>query len=270
MELVVDDFRDGYVELVRAVRRLGKRAAPRGEKTVEVLGATVVLTDPTDALPVGVGRNINTAIAAAEALQLIGGVSDPALMVKIAPNFKRYLASGAFDGAYGPRLRGQLPLAIERLRADPDTRQAVVTVWDPGYDLLRTDSRDYPCTVSLQFTLRDGALNLHVHMRSNDVYLGAPHDFFQFTQLQLAVANVLGAEPGAYYHHAASLHAYDRDSDALDSLHEFTAPVTHRHLGLRAATVQQVQARARLVLEHAGSYSDSQERWLSDALARYR
>jgi thymidylate synthase len=107
-----------------------------------------------------------------------------------------------------------------KLRDDPDTRQAVITLWDPALD--RHDpqpKRDYPCTVMLHFMIRGGKLTLRVHMRSNDVWLGLPYDVFQFTQLQLTLARALGIEAGDYVHQASSLHLYERDLTAVSDLH---------------------------------------------------
>jgi thymidylate synthase len=55
-------------------------------------------------------------------------------------------------------------------------------------------------------------------MRSNDVWLGAAYDFFQFTQVQIALASVLGIEPGKYAHHAGSLHIYEQHYEAAEKL----------------------------------------------------
>jgi thymidylate synthase len=51
-------------------------------------------------------------------------------------------------------------------------------------------------------------------MRSNDVFLGLPHDLFAFTMLQEIAARELGVEPGTYQHSVGSLHLYD-DTEEL-------------------------------------------------------
>jgi thymidylate synthase len=48
-------------------------------------------------------------------------------------------------------------------------------------------------------------------IRSNDAYLGLPHDIFCFTMLQEVVARTLGVELGSYRHFVGSLHLYDQD-----------------------------------------------------------
>lgn len=52
-----------------------------------------------------------------------------------------------------------------------------------------------------------------VHMRSNDVYLGLPHDIFAFTMLQEIAAREIGVGLGSYLHSVGSMHLY-ADPDA--------------------------------------------------------
>jgi len=117
-------------------------------------------------------------------------------------------------GAYGPRLFrlnrkvNQVSNVVSILRRKPDTRQAVVQLFD-GEDIVK-EHKDVPCTCSIQFLLRKNRLHVLTSMRSNDVYLGLPHDIFAFTFLQEVVARSIGAELGTYKH-AVSLHLYDRD-----------------------------------------------------------
>lgn len=173
------------------------------------------------------GRGVNAAIGAAEALQLIGGFSDPEWLCKIAPAFEKFredisLSSGGhpigeltfpwFHGAYGTRVAAhdQLRSVVARLHSEPHTRQAVVTLWDPEVD-VQPLHLDYPCTVALGFSVTGRRLNARVTMRSNDAWLGLPYDMFQFTQLQLTLCHILALSPGTYTHTAWSLHLYEEN-----------------------------------------------------------
>jgi hypothetical protein len=91
----------------------------------------------------------------------------------------------------------------------------VVTLWNPVMDNVE-NKRDYPCTIGFQFLIRGEKLLMITQMRSNDVWLGLAYDAFQFTQLQLTLARMLGVEPGHYVHRAASLHIYERDLEAIN------------------------------------------------------
>lgn len=216
-KLHVPNLRDGYVDLITWVKTDGREVSPRGYKTWEIEDATFVVDDPLDVMPVGVGRNLRPDIGAAEAILLIAGLSDPTFMVSVSQQFARFLDGGILHGAYGPRVRPQLTNAVRRLAADPDTRQAVVQIWDPLYDGLET--RDLPCTLGFNFRIRDGKLNMSGTMRSNDVWLGTAYDIFMFTQLQATVARALDVPLGTYTHHAYSLHLYERNLDATGELH---------------------------------------------------
>jgi thymidylate synthase len=57
-------------------------------------------------------------------------------------------------------------------------------------------------------------------MRSNDAFIGLPHDIFCFTMFQELVANALGVELGCYKHLVGSLHIYE---DKFDKANAFIA-----------------------------------------------
>jgi thymidylate synthase len=50
-------------------------------------------------------------------------------------------------------------------------------------------------------------------MRSNDAYLGLPHDVFAFTMLQEIIARSLNVEVGGYKHAIGSLHLYSSNTE---------------------------------------------------------
>jgi thymidylate synthase len=201
----------------------GRKVAPRGEMTRELRDVVIQIDNPTDPLMYGMGRNWNPDIAVAEFLQLAGGFSDPERMKKIAPTFANFTDGGTFHGAYGPRTWMQFHNTVRLLRREPNTRQAVVQIWDPQYDQA-PGKKDYPCTLGFVFAIRDAELHMSTHMRSNDLWWGWSYDAFQFMQLQCTVANVLGLRPGPYVHYVNSLHLYERDMNSALELVERDSP----------------------------------------------
>lgn len=226
LELELPDLRNGYLQVVDAVRSRGRETSPRGQRTVEVSPAVLIFVNPADVIPVGIGRKLRLEIGAAESAQLIGGVSDAAQLIAITPHFKTFVEDDdRLRGAYGPRTFDQFPRVVQLLQRDPDSRQAGVMLWRP-WDLARP-CKDVPCTVQLQFLIRAGKLNMIVQMRSNDVFWGLAYDAWVFANVQRALAYALAIDVGTYTHHAASLHIYvDRDAAALAALHpaDGTAP----------------------------------------------
>lgn len=229
MELVLDDLRGGYVNLVKHVAHSGKPVVSRGLATLELTAVSLVFPNVLNPLlPVGVGRGVNARLAAIEALQLISGIQRHDLIRQVTPGFDSVLVDQENPdyGAYGPRIITQLGDCVDILNTDPTTRRAVITIWNEN-DL--THNGDRPCTVFLQFLVRDNgfgpALELHSHMRSQDVWLGVPYDIFMFTQLQHTVAFILGLPAGQFVHHATSLHIYETDLSKVDKLYEPTSDV---------------------------------------------
>lgn len=198
-----------YAELLNLLLEAGEVYRPRGMRTRELRPVAVQITgrrrwvgQPT--------RKLSTALGVLEGLQLVGGFSAPAALVQVAPQYVRFVnpGTGQLDGAYGPRLAEQLPYLRRLLQQDPDTRQAVATIYGP------TDQRtslDVPCTVGLQFFVRADRLELIVNMRSNDAWLGWPYDVIQFSILQEALAADLGVGLGMYTHISGSMHLYERN-----------------------------------------------------------
>jgi len=207
----LENLVDGYVDVIDAIMVHGVEAAPRGVITRELLGVTLVVPANAPMLPVGTGRKVSSKLAAVEALQVIGGYSDPGALFAVNEHLRDFADQGAFHGAYGPRIRGQMETAVRRMREDPETRRAVVTLWDPSRDQIE-GVKNYPCVSELQFLCRwtQGilALDLHVTMRANDAWHGLAYDGFVFNQLQHTVARMLDVPVGVYVHHAASMHVY--------------------------------------------------------------
>ncbi|MBP7722475.1 MAG: thymidylate synthase [Alphaproteobacteria bacterium] len=118
------------------------------------------------------------------------------------------------NGAYGPRIFNmngidQYKTVRELLAKKPDSRQAVIQIFQAKDITIETE--DVPCTCLLQFTIRNGLLHMHTSMRSNDVFVGLPHDIFAFTMLQEILANDLSVGLGTYKHSVGSLHLYNDD-----------------------------------------------------------
>lgn len=261
----VPDLRNGYIAVADYVTKNGVATSPRGQFTWECLDTIIVLEDPTDALPVGIGRKLNTAIGIVEAVQLIAGHADAELTARVAPSMVQFMDGPIFHGAYGRRIARQMDAVELKLRQDRDSRQAVVTLWDPMHDNV-SGKKDYPCTVMLQFMIRQDKLVMHTTMRSNDVWWGLTYDAFQFTQLQLCLARALDLEPGPYHHHAVSLHVYERDLEAIGELH----PCNDRHnptpflgIGHTGDSMLNIRARARIIMagQELADPTETEERY---------
>ena len=101
----------------------------------------------------------------------------------------------------------QLDKVVAMLKSNPETRQAVISIYD-GKE-ISTYRKDTPCTYAVQFTILDNKLHMAVLMRSNDLWFGFCNDQYCFASLQELVADRLSIELGTYYHFAHNLHLYN-------------------------------------------------------------
>jgi thymidylate synthase len=261
--------REAVYDVCQRVLMQGVPCAPRGSKTLEIVGESFAIEEPWDSLPTDIGRKgLNPAIGVLEALQNVSGVS-------ALPVFRRMVpAASKWDDdtpTYGERLGSQLDAVVRRLRIDPESRQAVALIWRE--DDIDGGQASNLCTIGLQFLLRDGQLHAFAHMRSNDAWWGLCYDLFQFCQVQCSLANSLGVAPGRYHHSANSMHLYERHWVQAAALSEpvrgyYDQPVLG--VGRKDDSWATVRARALTIIrgiEPAGATTS--ERWMHEVLSPY-
>ncbi|MFL6629775.1 MAG: thymidylate synthase [Vitreoscilla sp.] len=198
------------------ILRRGKHIEPSKGPASEITGALLKLSAPRVRLSRTESRG-NLFSCIGELLWILAGTNRLDFIQYYLKDYDQFSDDKkTIFGAYGPRIFGQSPdnqvaRVIELLRAKPDSRQAVIQLFD------RTDTievhKDVPCTCTLQLLLRDRRLHMIASMRSNDAWLGLPHDVFTFTMLQELMARSLGVELGEYKHSVGSLHIYDEHAE---------------------------------------------------------
>ena len=113
----------------------------------------------------------------------------------------------------------QFEYALSCLINNRDSKKAVMTVYSKENAYI---SNDNPCTMYLQFFIRNNKLDVYVKMRSSDIWFGLPYDvpFFVLIQL-LMLKEIKKLDPsvslGLYHHQAGSLHLYERNRQVMIS-----------------------------------------------------
>jgi thymidylate synthase len=160
---------------------------------------------------------MNIAFAAAEFFHMMAGMEEEHVLVGIVSKMADFSRDGDIIGAYGPRLIPGLDYSIGHLLKDPDTRQAIIPIFNV-HDHEDVDGI-MPCTLTIQLLNRERRLHAIANMRSNDAVWGLTYDVFSFTMLQEIAALSLGLTLGEYRHNDGSLHIYvDRDKEIIKSL----------------------------------------------------
>lgn len=193
----------------------------RAGPTKEILGAAFTVQNARQRWVSVREPSMNPAFAIAEVVWIVSGRRDSAFLNYWNPALPKFAGTGKkYHGAYGYRIRkhlglDQLERAYQALQKNPDTRQVVLQIWDSSLDFPAEDGSprdaDIPCNICSFAKIRNGKLEWTQILRSNDLFLGVPHNFVQFTSLQEILAAWLGIDVGCYRHFADCLHIYERD-----------------------------------------------------------
>jgi len=216
-----ENFTDCYLALIKAtMEQYQYESAPRNQKIKELLGASFKITNPRARIPTVVGRKFGLTYLAAELTWYLSASNETSWISRYSDFWSKISDDGkTANSAYGARLFKHHPAIaegrfvqwdyiVEELNRDPDSRRAVMHLRTPNDSI---DAKlDVPCTLALQFFIRNGELHQVVHMRSSDVIFGIAYDIPAFTLIQEILANELGVKLGTYTHVSNSLHIYER------------------------------------------------------------
>ena len=221
-KIIAESADDAFNQVLDALAQYGIESSPRGMKIRELINCNIVVLDPRKRIVSCPQRRFSGAYAFGELVWYLTARNDLAFMDYYSAQMKRNSDDGlTLNSAYGYRIFGhhkmipfdQWENAKRLLREDSDTRQAIIHLHTPN----NQKTKDEVCTLSLQFLIRQGKLDLIVNMRSNDLVLGFTYDAFSFTMLQEMMAVELGVELGHYFHNAGSMHIYERSFHLLAS-----------------------------------------------------
>jgi thymidylate synthase len=199
-----------------AVLRFGHVVSPRGMETREVLGWAFRLTQPRARKINLASRRWSETLAIGELCWHLSGSDDVSFISYYSPVWASFSEDGhrIRGSCYGKRIfspgeepPSQWDLVKETLKECPESRRAMLTLYETGRD-LRPSAPDLPCLATVQFLLRKGRLHCIATMRSNDVIWGLCYDAFFITMLQELLATELGVRLGWFQHTANSLHIY--------------------------------------------------------------
>ena len=147
--------------------------------------------------------------------EVIARHADPERLAWMHANFTDHSRVAALGGAdsYATRLfdyehsgRDQVMWVIDRLRADPASRSAAITTFQP-----RTDTAYIPCVSMLDFWLPGGAVELVVYAHSIDFGAKGYGNLVELASLQRHVADALGLPAGRLLMIVKSAHVYETE-----------------------------------------------------------
>ena len=191
---------EAWIAIASSILKGGVAGDWEGLPIVEVFRATLQVRSPTIDDPIIVQHG------------------DPERLAWMRANFadRSPVAALGNSDSYATRLydyahagRDQIRWVTGRIAANPSTRDATVTTFQP-----LTDSSYIPC-VSLRFWLLKGALQLEVYAHSIDFGTKGYANLVELEALQTRVANDLGMAVGTLTMSVKSAHIYETELDAM-------------------------------------------------------
>jgi thymidylate synthase len=209
----------------KEVLEFGSETAPRGMKIKELISYNIAIESGKNQIIQSKGRKLNYAFQLMEKMSFVSGKEIPDILCVYNTKYGKYKneETGRYDGDYSVRISGdrhpltnlnQLEWVYDTLKKDRDSRQAVITIRDQRD---QRPTKDHPCTLSLQFFIRDNKLHLITTMRSNDAFISFfGYDTMNFTFIQNVLAAWLEIEVGTYYHNVGSMHIYESHFESAE------------------------------------------------------
>ena len=193
-----DTFSQFYPIINQYMMQNCKLEPSRDGEVREMLDFRTHITNPYRRCVGGYGRDINVFFLLAEAMWIACGRKDVAFLTLFNKQMAEYSDNGkVFHAPYGYRLRhwgiesesefadpsvenrgfDQVVNAIRILSKNPNTRQVVMEIWNPKFDLGQI-TKDLPCNDIVMLKIRDGKLITTIGNRSNDLHWGLPTNVF--------------------------------------------------------------------------------------------
>ena len=107
----------------------------------------------------------------------------------------------------------QIKYVINLLKKEPNTRRAVISLWNPIQLNLQCLP---PCHVLYQFrVVNDDTLDCCLFQRSGDLFLGVPFNIASASLLTHIIAVLTGYKPGILHHLISDAHIYKEHLQAV-------------------------------------------------------
>lgn len=205
-----------YYQVGSSLVTSGQKVAVRNTETVELHPCAFTIGNPKKRTLLFDGRDNNPFATLFETLWVLSGRTDIQYLSFFLPRAIDFSDDGqTWRAGYGGRIMNnpdQLKYVYEVLKKDLYSRRALISLWRPELDSDHRDSfKDYCCTNTVNFLVREGKLDCTVYMRSNDLLWGCSSiNIYEFTVMQEILARLLKVEVGQYHHFANSMHLYTK------------------------------------------------------------
>ena len=229
------NFQNAFPRVLEELIDNGEDVVVRGQNTKELLSCHISVADTSQLCYFMPFRKDNIFARIAETLWVLQGRHDVGWLSYYLPRAPEFSDNGrTWRAAYGARLRhweyeendaiaeiDQIGEVLYKLLADPTTRQAVMTIWDPAID--NEPGLDIPCNNWLHFIRRrfgdTDYLFLDIAQRSADVFWGWSNiNVFEWSILLKMMSFWTDSESGSIDWLVTSMHMYEHHYKIADKI----------------------------------------------------
>jgi thymidylate synthase len=210
MEIAKINAEWDLLTLYQTLHTHGAWYSPRGERTLELQNFTYTVA-PYVRFNAFTGRNLNLPYIKREMAWYINADPTDLSIAEHAAQWGKIVLNGKLNSNYGSYWfgpHGALWIA-SILEKDNFSRRAVIPMYGTDLDHLAADATDVPCTIAIEFRIRDDRLYCRVIMRSQDILWGMGNDLPTFSFLHEIVAALLCVERGDLTVSVGSFHVYE-------------------------------------------------------------
>ena len=225
MEITARNTNELSRKFYATMAKRGQLVKTRNGDALRLPGVTTItLRNPWERVNFGAIRDANPFFHLIESMAMLAGDlgNDVGLLSYFAKNMLLFSDDGSsYNAFYGTRARAYRPIGehlgdVDQLKevcrilqADPDSRQAMICLWDPDLD-LGTETKDKACNVMMLFSVENEGLNMTTFNRSNDAIWGGVTgaNVVHLSYFQEYVSCALEVPMGVWHHSSANLHVY--------------------------------------------------------------
>lgn len=184
-----NDVDELIVKGIKFIKKKGKLIKTRAGSCQQAYGVTYVLLNPRNRIhylraPKSITYLAKELLAYFEgSLDVNKGLGEASNFWRKVANEKGYIFSNYGYYVFHQRVnnyKSQYHWALDLLLNDINTRRALININQVFHKIK--DSRDFPCTIGVNFFIIDNTLYCSVFSRSSDIFWGIPYDvgFFSF------------------------------------------------------------------------------------------
>ena len=211
--------------------KVAKEYFPRGQKTKELIQETIVIENPADCVVKNPARKLSLDYLKKEMEWYLSGNKNIKEIGKTAEIWNKIAnKDGTVNSNYGEIVfkqklesfnGSQWDWVVSSLLKDSDSRQAVINFNQTKHK--QDGVKDFVCTLSIQYLIRENKLISICNMRSNDIIYGFCNDLPFFSYLQKRLLNELNKEGlnlklGKMYYTVGSLHVYEKHFKMINNI----------------------------------------------------